>query len=136
MYQKLQLIGNLGRDPEQRFTAQGQSVTSFSVATSERWNDDAGNAQERTTWWRISAWGRLGEVCNEYLSKGSRVFIEGTLREPKPYQARDGGEWRASLEVTAREVKFLSVRGESQSDGPATEHEESHPETVEEIPFN
>ncbi len=109
MYQKLFLIGRLGRDPEMRYTTEGTPVTSFSVATDRRWTDSSGQSQERTVWFRVSAWRRLAETCNQYLTKGRLVFIEGTLTEPKPYQGKDG-TWRASLDVTADSVKFLGGR--------------------------
>lgn len=125
MYQKIIIIGRLGRDPEMRYTQGGQAVTSFSVATDRRWTDSNGQQQERTVWFRVSAWRRLAETCNQYLSKGRLVMVEGELQEPKPYQSRDG-EWRASLDITAREVKFLGGRGDtggspapSQSSAPA-----------------
>lgn len=109
MYQKLIIIGRLGRDPEMRYTTEGTPVTSFSVATDRRWTDSSGQQQERTVWFKVSAWRRLAETCNQYLTKGRLVFIEGTLTEPKPYQAKDG-TWRAQLEVTADNVKFLGGR--------------------------
>jgi single-strand DNA-binding protein len=112
MYQRIVIIGRLGRDPEMRYTAQGTPVTNFSVATDRVWTDPNGQRQERTVWFRVSAWRRLAETCNQYLSKGRLVMVEGELQEPTPYQGRDG-EWRASLEITARDVKFLSGRGEA-----------------------
>jgi single-strand DNA-binding protein len=117
MYQKIILIGNLGRDPEMRYMSDGTPVTSFSVATSRRWTDPSGQQQERTVWFRVSAWRRLAETCNQYLAKGRQVFVEGELREPRPYQGRDG-EWRASLDVTAYNVRFLGGRGDT---GPSPE---------------
>ncbi|NLD71443.1 MAG: single-stranded DNA-binding protein [Chloroflexi bacterium] len=111
MYQRLMIIGRLGRDPEMRYTASGVPVTNFSVATDRRWTDQNGQQQERTVWFRVSAWRRLAETCNQYLSKGRLVMVEGELSEPTPYQARDG-EWRASLDVTARNVQFLGGRDE------------------------
>ncbi|NLD43848.1 MAG: single-stranded DNA-binding protein, partial [Chloroflexi bacterium] len=111
MYQRIIIIGRLGRDPEMRYTASGVPVTSFSVATDRRWTDQSGQAQSKTVWFRVSAWRRLAETCNQYLSKGRLVMVEGELSEPTPYQSRDG-EWRASLEVTARNVQFLGGRGE------------------------
>jgi len=117
MYQKIIIIGRLGRDPEMRYTQGGHPVTSFSVATDRRWTDSSGQQQERTVWFRVSAWRRLAETCNQYLSKGRLVMVEGEMAEPKPYQSRDG-EWRASLDITAREVKFLGGRGDA-GGGPA-----------------
>lgn len=120
MYQKIVIIGRLGRDPESRFTPDGTQLTSFSVATDEKWKDANGAAQQRTTWFRVTAWKRQAEICLEYLRKGSLVMVEGMLTEPKPYQGRDG-DWRASLDVRANVVRFLSrVEGESNSEaGPA-----------------
>lgn len=114
MYQRIIIIGRLGQDPEMRYTAQGTPVTSFSVATDRVWTDQSGQRQERTVWFRVSAWRRLAETCNQYLSKGRLVMIEGEVQEPRPFQGRDG-EWRASLEIVARDVKFLGGRGEAQA---------------------
>jgi single-strand DNA-binding protein len=135
MYQKIIIIGRLGRDPEMRYTSDGTPVTSFSVATSRRWTDASGQSQERTVWFRVSAWRRLAEICNQYLSKGRQVFVEGRLSEPKPYQGRDG-EWRASLEITARNVQFLGSRGDVSTETPqADQAGEAPPVDEEEIPF-
>jgi single-strand DNA-binding protein len=111
MYQRTIIIGRLGRDPEMRYTAQGTAVTSFSVATDRTWTDQSGQRQERTTWFRISAWGKLAEICNQYLAKGRLVMVEGELQEPKPFQGRDG-EWRAGLDLRATNVQFLGGRGD------------------------
>ena len=134
MYQKIIIIGRLGSDPASRFTQSGTQVTSFSVATDRRWTDSNGQQQERTVWFRVSAWRKLGELCNQYLAKGRLVMVEGTLDEPKPYQGKDG-EWRASLDVTAREVKFLGGRNEGQQQGSAQATPTPTPTTEEEIPF-
>ena len=112
MYQKIILIGNLGQDPEMRYMSDGTPVTSFSVAVNRTWNDPSGERQQRTTWFRVSAWRRLAETCNQYLSKGRLVYVEGDIQESKPFQGRDG-EWRASLNVTAQVVRFLGGRGEA-----------------------
>lgn len=114
MYQRIIIIGRLGQDPEMRYTAQGTPVTSFSVATDRVWTDQNGQRQERTVWFRVSAWRRLAETCNQYLSKGRLVMVEGEIQEPRTYQSRDG-EWRASLDVTARDVRFLGGRGDAGS---------------------
>ena len=111
MYQKVIIVGFLGRDPEMRFLPDGTPVTSFSVATSRRWTKD-GQQHESTVWFRVSAWRRLAETCNEFLQKGRQVLVEGEIKEPEPYQGK-GGEWRASLDVRAYTVKFLGGRGES-----------------------
>ena len=117
MFQRVQLIGNLGRDPEMRYTAAGKAVTNFSMATTERWPGADGQPNERVTWWRVAAWGPSAEACNKYLSKGRQVYVEGSLSEPKPYQGKDG-EWRASLDVRASLVKFLGGgRGAARDEG-------------------
>lgn len=129
MYQRLVIVGRLGRDPEQGFTSDGTPVTSFSVATDRRWTDASGQQQERTVWFRVTAWRRLAETCAEYLSKGRLVLVEGELTEPRPYEGRDG-EWRASLDVTANSVKFLG--GGPQAEG---ERDEVRPLDDDELPF-
>ena len=135
MYQKIIIIGNLGRDPEMRYTSDGTPVTSFSLATNRTWTDASGEQQKRTVWFRVTAWRRLAETCNQYLSKGRMVFIEGRLSEPKPYQGRDG-EWRASLEVTAQTIKFLGGRGDVSTEAPqADQAGKPPPVDEEEIPF-
>lgn len=120
MYQRVELIGRLGRDPEERYTQAGQPVCSFSVATDRRWVDAGGEKQKQTTWWRCSAWGKLAEICNAYLEKGSLVFLVGELSEPKPYQRREG-TWAASLEMTVREMKMLS---KAENEGEAEAHDD------------
>jgi single-strand DNA-binding protein len=107
MYQKLIIIGNLGRDPELRFTPGGDPVTTFSVATSRRYGE-----KDETTWFRVSVLGKQAESCNTYLSKGSKVLVEGRLKaDPTVYQRKDG-TWGASYEVTAESVRFLTAKGE------------------------
>jgi single-strand DNA-binding protein len=139
MYQRTIIIGRLGRDPEMRYTPQGTAVTSFSVATDRSWTDQSGQRQDRTTWFRVSAWGKLGEICNQYLAKGRQVMVEGELQEPKPYQARDG-EWRASLDLRAVNVQFLGGRSEGggTAAAPSGEAEQASGGPIldeEEIPF-
>ncbi len=136
MYQKLIIIGRLGRDPEMRYTPDGTPVTSFSVATDRRWTDANGQQQSRTVWFRVTAWRRLAETCNQYLTKGRLVMVEGEVMEPRVYQSRDG-EWRASLDVTANAVKFLGGRGDTGAPGIEEETAGGAGETMdeEEIPF-
>ena len=124
MYQRIFLIGRLGRDPESRVTPDGTPVTSFSVATDRRWTDANGQQQSKTTWFRVVAFRRLAETCAEYLGKGQLVMVEGELQEPKPYVGRDG-VWRASLDVTAAAVKFLSSKGERQAEDSGGDEDES-----------
>jgi single-strand DNA-binding protein len=107
MMLKVQLIGFLGHDPDMRFTPQGNAVCNFSVATNRRWKDNAGNLQEETTWVRVTTWGALAENCNQFLVKGSPVFVEGDRLQASAYTPRDGGDPRASLELTAQVVRFL-----------------------------
>ena len=105
MYQKTIVIGHLGRDPEMRYTASGQAVTSFSMATTRKWTGSDGELREKTTWFRVTAWGKLAELCNQYLSKGRLVLVEGDI-DASAWVAQDG-QPRASLELTARNVRFL-----------------------------
>jgi len=109
-YNKITIIGNLGRDPEMRYLPSGDPVTSFSVATSERFRTRDGQQQERTTWFRVSAFGKLAETCNQFLHKGSYVYVEGTLSQQE-YTDREGAQ-RQSLEVRAREMRMLDKRGD------------------------
>lgn len=138
MYQKVIIVGRLGRDPEMRYTPQGTPVTSFSVATDQRWTDQNGQAQQRTVWFRVTAWRRLAETCHQYLAKGRLVMVEGTLREPQPYQGRDG-TWRASLDLQATNVQFLGARVEPAAEEGGFEGaggaEEEGTFDEEEIPF-
>jgi len=103
---RVQLIGNLGKDPESRFTPNGRKVTHFSIAVSNRWKS-GGETRESTEWVNIEAWGRLGEVCQEYLKKGSLVYIEGRLKTDK-YE--DKGETKYYTKVVALTLQFLDKR--------------------------
>ncbi len=115
MINKVILIGNLGADPEIRYTQSGTPVASFSVATTERWKGHDGQQQEQTEWHRIVAWQRLAEICGEYLSKGSRVFIEGKLQTRK-WQDKNGND-QYTTEIIAREMKMLSPRNAGSGGG-------------------
>jgi single-strand DNA-binding protein len=99
------LVGNLGRDPEVRFTGSGKAVCRFSIATTEVWNDAQGERQERAEWHNIVVWGKQGENCGKYLSKGRQVFIEGSIRS-RSYDDKDGNK-RYITEIIAQNVKFL-----------------------------
>lgn len=110
MINKVILIGNLGADPEVRYTQNGTAVASFRVATTENYTKkDSGEKVENTEWHKIVAWDRLGQICGEYLSKGSKVYIEGKLQTRK-WDDKDGNT-RYTTEVVAREMKMLSSRG-------------------------
>ena len=129
MYQKTVIVGNLGNDPEMRYTPSGVPVTSFSVAVNRRWTDQNGDLQEKTTWFRVTAWRKLAEQCAQYLHKGRLVLVEGDI-DASAWTGQDG-QPRATLELTARVVRFLGSRGdttlsEGSSEGSVNE---------EEIPF-
>lgn len=109
MYQRVVIVGNLGGDPDLKYTASGTAVAKFSVATSERYKDKEGEAQQRTTWFRVSAWGRLGEVCNEFLRKGSKCLVEGRI-QTSTFTDKDGVE-RHGWELRADSVQFLDPKG-------------------------
>jgi len=109
-FNKVILVGNLGRDPELRYTAQGIPVCTFSVATNERRKDKTGEMQDQTTWFRVTLWRQQAENASQYLTKGRPVYIEGRLRVEE-YIDRDGKS-RYSLEVTATDMHFIGGRGE------------------------
>jgi single-strand DNA-binding protein len=109
-FNKITIVGYLGRDPELRYTPQGTPVCDFSVATTERRKDKAGEVQEATTWFRVNLWGRLAEVANQYLAKGKLVYIEGRLSQ-REWQDRDGNT-RTSLEVHGTDLQFISSRAD------------------------
>lgn len=111
---KVILLGHLGRDPELRYTASGKAVATFTLATSFQWRDQDGNEQDKTEWHRIVAWGRLGEICGEYLSKGKQVFIEGRI-QTREWEDQDGNK-RTSVEIIANDLIMLGGgSGQSQS---------------------
>ena len=104
------IIGNLGRDPEMRYTPDGVAIANFSVATSEEWKDkNSGEKQERTEWHRIVAFGRLGEICGEFLTKGKKVYIEGRL-QTREWEDKDGGGKRHTTEIVAGQMQMLDAK--------------------------
>ncbi len=117
MYSKIVLVGNLGNDPEMRYTPNGQAVCSFSVAVNRRWNDAQGATHDETTWYRVSTWGKLAEQCSQYLSKGRLVLVEGDRLKANAFMGRDN-QPAASLELTAQVVRFMGGRDSAQG-GPA-----------------
>ncbi len=106
---KVILIGNLGKDPEVRYTANGRAVARFPIATSEVWNDTDGNRQERTEWHNIIVWGKQGETCAQYLAKGRQVFVEGSIRT-RSFDDKSGNK-RYMTEIVAQRVRFLGGGG-------------------------
>jgi len=102
---KVLLIGRLGKDPEVRYTTTGGSVATFSIATNENWTDKNGQKQERTEWHRIVAWGKLGEICGQYLAKGREAFVEGRL-QTREWTDKEGHK-RYTTEIVASNVQFL-----------------------------
>lgn len=109
MINKAILIGNLGADPEVRYTQNGTAVANFNVATNERWKGQDGQMQDHTEWHRIVAFARLGEICGEYLSKGSKVYIEGRIQTRK-WEDKDGIT-RYTTEIVARNMQMLDPKG-------------------------
>ncbi|MGB8648751.1 MAG: single-stranded DNA-binding protein [Anaerolineae bacterium] len=145
MYQLLVLVGNLGRDPEMRYTPTGTPVTTFSIATSRKWTDASGQPKEETAWFRVSVFGKQAEICNQYLAKGRKVLVEGSLivddktGGPRVYTRKDGTA-AASFEVRASTVRFLSPKGENADAGGANLPAPApvmggEPMTEEELPF-
>ncbi|HMQ30378.1 MAG TPA: single-stranded DNA-binding protein [Chloroflexaceae bacterium] len=133
---KVQFTGHLGGDPEMRYTAQGSAVTNFRVASNRSWKDRDGGAHEDTEWFRVVAWDKLGEICNQYLTKGTRVYIEGRLQTRK-YTDREGQE-RYVSEVIAQDMIILSSRGERgsvpEADGDSFEEPEEAPAPARRAP--
>lgn len=111
MYHRTTIVGRAGNDPQMRYTPDGTPVTSLSVAVNTGYGD-----KQRTVWYRVSCWRKTAEAVNQYVKKGALLLCEGELSEPKPYQGKDG-EWRASLDLVAYTVKFLSSKTERQDGG-------------------
>jgi single-strand DNA-binding protein len=145
MYNKTTFIGNLGKDPEMRYTPAGAPVTSFSVACNRQYTNTGGELIKETMWFRVSTWNKLAEVCQQYLHKGSKVLIEGRLVAdkstggPRIWSKQDGTA-SASFEVTASAVEFLSPKSDGtvseaahDGDGQQVENSETPPE--DDIPF-
>ena len=136
MVNRVILVGNLGRDPEVRFTANGRALARFSLATTERWTDQDGNKQERTAWHNIVVWGKQAETCGQYLSKGRQVFIEGSIRS-RQYEDKDGNK-RSITEIVARDVRFLGggrAPQEAAVSAPLGEEAVVAPAEEDDIPF-
>ena len=133
---KVILIGNLGKDPELRYLPSGQAVTKFSLATGSKWKDKEGQWQDRTDWHNIVAFGKTAEICNEYLKKGSQVYIEGRI-QTRSYDDRDGNK-KWITEIIAQSMQMLGRKGEVEEEIPETAEEPQTGETKSEdddLPF-
>lgn len=129
MYQQITIIGALGRDPEMRYTPNGKAVTNLSVAANSGYGE-----HKKTTWFRVSVWGKQAEACNNYLHKGAKVIVTGELQpddngNPRTWQDNQGNT-RASFEVSASNVKFLETNKEKQSGGGQTNSDRINAATV------
>lgn len=136
-------MGRLGKDPELKYTPSGTAVCTFSVATSENWTDKSGKKQEKTEWHKIVVWGKLGELCNQYLAKGRQTFVEGRI-QTRSWDDQDGAK-RYVTEINANSVQFLGesnkVSKNNSQDGQGNSQQESYSATTEtnysaeDIPF-
>jgi single-strand DNA-binding protein len=140
MFHTIVIVGNLGRDPEMRYTPSGQAVTNFSVATSRQYTDSNGQQVKETIWFRISVWGKQAETCNQYLKKGRTVLVEGRLTPdpatggPRVYKKQDGS-LGASFEINASTVRFLGGRSEGEGGYQAGGEPSQATDENEVIPF-
>lgn len=119
---KVMLIGNLGRDPEMRYTPSGRPVTTFSLATNRSWKTSDGDRRNETEWFNIVAWGNLAEICNKYLSKGKQIYIEGRVQSRK--WEDDDGNKRETTEIVAKEMIMLGERRKSDDHDDDEHHDE------------
>lgn len=129
---KVMLIGNLGRDPEMRYTPSGRPVTTFSLATSRSWKTSDGERRNETEWFNVVAWGSLAEICNQFLIKGSQVYIEGRL-QTRSWED-DNGVKHNTTEVVAKEMVMLGDRKRNDNNA-GTNEQEAGGEEGEEFPF-
>jgi single-strand DNA-binding protein len=134
---KVILIGNLGADPELRYTPSGAAVANFNMATTEKWKDKEGQSQERTEWHRIILWNRQAEIAKEYLRKGSSVYIEGRIQN-RSYDDKDGVK-KYITEIIAQRMQFLGGRGAAPSEGGPSEPPPAPPNKIDgeddDLPF-
>ena len=129
MLNKIMLIGNLGRDPEMSYLQSGTAITKFTVAVNRTWKDrQSGEAKKETTWFNVVAWDRLAETCNQYLHKGSKVYVEGRMTSHK-YTDKDGAE-RTGWEVTLSDMQMLDTKDSSGGGGAGMDEV-----PVDDIPF-
>ena len=119
MYQQITLIGNLGNEPELRYTPSGVPVVSFNLAVNKSWTDAEGGKQDKTVWFRVTAWRKLAEIAAQYLAKGKQILVVGEMEDARAFTDKEGNS-RASLEVTAQTIKFLSRADASNGNGNGT----------------
>jgi single-strand DNA-binding protein len=124
---KVMLIGHLGNDPELRTTASGQSVVNFTIATNENFKDSSGNIQERTEWHKIVAWGKLAEICSQYLKKGRQVFVEGRL-QTRSWDDTKSGEKKYTTEIVCSDMQMLGGQGHHEGSTPQREYQQDSQE--------
>jgi single-strand DNA-binding protein len=120
MYQQITIVGNLGSSPDMRYTSSGVPVTNFSVAVNKKWTSQDGQRQEKTTWFRVTAWRQLAEIASQYLTKGRQVLVVGELEEPDVWTDRNGNQ-RATLEITANVIRMLGSRDDAMGGGGAAQ---------------
>src|ERR1044072_5150570 len=139
-FNKIFVVGYLGRDPRLRYTPDGTPVCNFTIATTKRKKDKSGEFQDHTTWFRVNLWRRQAEVASQYLSKGKQVYVEGRLSQSE-YQDRDGNT-RTSLEISATDIQFIGPRGEEnaapreeRASKASAQPEPAGPITDDDIPF-
>jgi single-strand DNA-binding protein len=129
---KAMIIGNLGNDPEIRYTQKGAAVATFSIATTEKWKDENGAQQEHTDWHRIVAWKGLAEVCGDHLKKGSKVYIEGKMQTRK---WEENGITRYTTEIIAKNMEMLGGKNFKETDSSSPAHGDNPPVPTADIPF-
>ena len=130
------LLGNLGKEPELKYTPAGNAVCNFSVATSEKWQDKSGQKQEKTEWHNVVVWGKLAETCNQYLNKGRQVYLEGKL-QTRSWDDKEGNK-KYMTEVNATKIDFIGERTENQGAAPVKKEYQvdANPAfTTDDIPF-
>jgi len=125
---KVMIIGNLGQDPEMRYTPSGRPLTKFRVATNRSWTAEDGEKQTETEWFNVVAWGKLAEICNQYLTKGQRVYVEGRLHTR--HWTDDEGNYRSATEIVAQEMIMLDGRPPAAEEAARTDQT-----SEEEFPF-
>lgn len=132
MVNKVILLGNVGRDPELKSLPSGQAVANFSLATSRRWKDKGGERQEQTEWHNVVAFGRTAEVIAQYVSKGSKLYVEGRI-QTRSWDDKQSGEKKYRTEIVADSVQFLGGKGEHASEAAGGGHQQ--PDDDDDIPF-